>query len=555
MAKQLNSWQLDISAFKKYKATGRVYTVESETTKCLLCQDYQEIDEFAKLVSLDKLNKLKVPDPLAIPPVSKTDVTIFDASTLFVVLYTFCGGFGAPGSLAHDDLASLKKYKGATFEKLWYHFDFDDKQLDVYWKEKSRLQADFIQLASAIEALEKQVEAEDDKTVIKKHDAAIEEARAKFDAVQQKINSMRESANAHNPFYIDRGGIILEELGRVFWEQFLNARGHSYEHMTPKEIENIRQDPVARARLMYAWLACSVEYDWGLARDIVRSKFIGPNDSARWGNMLVKGKEVCEWYSKAFVRMFSGSAAMRPDEDAKKHQDRHAKYISGWSRSAEGGGVQTDKHSWGSKEQKDTPKHAWTAFRLNPGSPLATAQFKIIDPTWAVPIFGGPWEPLAWSQRNSSFAWDHIPEKREDLFPLPGDGPVPMLNVLYETARSTFPEEGRGFLRFIDKSSLNQKDAAALATNGTIEVTFECPCVHMQGHARDSKFQLVAVERTLLSRVPWIKIKPVTSAPFQCGGNMFKASLDVKAVPTQADVYILATSEKKRVVAWNFDKS
>ncbi|KAF3901327.1 hypothetical protein ABW20_dc0103304 [Dactylellina cionopaga] len=143
-----------------------------------------------------------------------------------------------------------------------------------------------------------------------------------------------------------------EFLAMNLWTAFIKARSAG---LTPEQIDKVHSDRIAKARLIFSWLAYSIDYYNDLAKEKARVSGYRP-----YGNVLFTEKEVCRGYADMFCVIFN---ALLPEGETLE-----AKKVSGYVRY--GGAVPMPEAA------KATCGHAWTAFPTDEGN-----EFKLINAT------------------------------------------------------------------------------------------------------------------------------------------------------------------------------
>ncbi|KAF2480838.1 hypothetical protein BDY17DRAFT_302483 [Neohortaea acidophila] len=130
-------------------------------------------------------------------------------------------------------------------------------------------------------------------------------------------------------------------------------------------------DYIAVARLMYSWVAFSLIFSTAIEKDM--NTFIGHFKSTfmtrRLSDALASGEEVCEGFARMFYALLNGATGTS-----------YAKKISGCTRQL--GGLQNPHASM-------ILDHMWNAFPTDAeamGRGAPGVKYKIIDPTWAIPV-------------------------------------------------------------------------------------------------------------------------------------------------------------------------
>lgn len=448
-----NNWTLPLEGFK---ATSTNYTIPDPKV-CLVCRNYDEIDSFARAITLDKLQKLcddtrndadfnTANDPF--------DPSFFDARVLITTLkaMTLPTDPGLNKILKDRWLTMEKAHTLKSIFSIYATFPIkNDNDL-------SNHEAVFGARLNELNQENKEAKRNNDTAKMNELDAKVMNllrVKAEDESLYQWIKT--EGRPGH-----------VDLIASTLWSSFVKAKYKAAGYDTS---DNAQEDFVAKARLFYTWLSSSITYDDTLALKLRGTHGHMFNDRPV-ADILYTNKEVCKGFADMFVQMFNGS-----------HPKEPALYLSGLSR--QGGGSPGEK--WGSSAALDTA-HAWCAFPTRSTPSLLNPQdknplrYKVIDPTWAMVANSSqpnydPW----FSMTNSSMSLSHIPRDNIDLAFLPPGTFIASPQELWDRSQPHLPSEGYAAYYWIDLSTIDPMSSGRIHPQGQhneVTVTFRNNCEH-----------------------------------------------------------------------------
>lgn len=463
------TWVLPL---KDFKPTSKNYSVFDKDS-CIVCQDYSEIDDFAKAVTLSKLQPLYNADHSADhDPDGSYNAKQFDATKLFRALSIINEPVDKALAGIVKKYFKLEDTKGGTLKDLFsLYAAFPIRTLDelgndstIFASEKTKLQGRLrIARSSGDQPMEDSISAE------------IKKLQETYD----------DKLKIYNWLYLpgDQRTKLVQAVAPALWS---SLTGHKEREKGYKTTRNGGMDDrVLKARLVYTWLAYSISYDNELKDDVDRLQ-----QDRSVADMLISGREVCAGYANLFTEMFNSLLDSDPANAAKK-----AETVSGLSRQL--GGLQ-----YKSDPTEVKFGHAWNVFPTHLSSTSDT-DYKVIDPCWAAARDGVHSDPSWWAMSNASFTMSHVPWNVEHCHAALSHADM---KTLWNVPQPRLAGEGFPHLEWIDKSTIQPLEPGVTPAGDMREVyvSFRNNCKHqgpkMQGfhlgfkHSVDSMTLFLARE-------------------------------------------------------------
>ena len=323
----------------------------SSAPSCIVCRDYSAIDKFATDFSLNNISTLSEFEALQ---------ELRDAKTLMAQLIVVSKSLEDEVQRAQKVVDTLRKQVNDLGEK----------------RELARAEVERLSKENPINA------------------AALQAAKDKFTAAAKEF---AERDLAFLEFYENQGQESLITSDHI--NNFLQLTTQKSQEIAIVLFNKCRQmgiiasdtDYVGRARLFFAWIALSIEFD-PAADDPKKWADRSPADT------LLSKVEVCKGFAKLFAMMFNAIPKTNNEPATFK-----AVAIEGWSKPS--------NHASPKKSPPDV-KHAWNAFPYVDGD--GKTQMKLIDTTWARKNTPGSADIMLDSQwftmSNQAFLARHYPD-------------------------------------------------------------------------------------------------------------------------------------------------
>lgn len=527
---------------KQYKPSTIYYSRPGDD-QCITCQDYSEIDTFAKNCALQALWDIKL-NPDAENPELRDEVRkkypsakYFDGTLIAQAMSNLVL------NVEHDSIEAIKKVlePGPEQEKAISavrkaHGRLKTANISLrtyimqFWRHDCKNQVEFEENVKL--GIERMQELQDKINVASPEDKAALQLELELVSVDfLRMTTMWKRL-------IEDNGTPAGVVASCLWAGFLKARKdcfidtlHDDYH---EEFAATLNDNVAKARLLYSWLAYSVQYDYAMLKQ-GRDVIIGQRPLFQ---MIATGKEICRGYADLFAYMFNQLI----DEDAPEEQK--ARRITGIVR-----------QSGPPPEDYPTSGHAWSVFPWSRSTdPKRAVQHKIIDVTWAAVDRYGNLDNRWWWTSNESFRWTHIPFADKDQCVFQPE----THNKLWSFSQPVVTAEGSQLLKWVDLDTVKPRGLELDNTAASIEFRFQHSCLHLAESKNGPKFMLGAIEakkRNVMDVSPdFSKCDPDLLKKFDydsLSGEQY-VSFPTSKLPMNSYVAILVEYEGERipVVIW-----